>query len=671
MIERLKIPKLIRWIFSMGIIFLLLMTLLRLSLFFFFDKQGNHFSDIVPALLLGLRYDLKMICVLLLLILLAGSISFIHPFKTDMGKKTWLIVAGIASFLFIFFYTVDFAHYSYLSQRLNASVLNYLVDTRISMDMVWQTYPVIKIVILLIVGTWLLRWLIVNAYKQIKKKPSLTTRRNALISSIITFLLLALGVFGRIGQFPLRWSDAFELGSDYKANLALNPFQTFFSSLKFMHSTYDSAKVKIAVPIIAPYFGFSANDSAALRFERTISKKNKLNALAPNIVVVICESFSAYKSSMWGNSLNTTPFFNEMCKKGIFFDRCFTPTYGTARGVWAVITGMPDVEIASTTSSRNPDAVDQHTIINDFTGYDKFYFLGGSASWANIRGLLTNNIGGLHLYEQESYTASKIDVWGISDKNLFLEANKVLKQQAGPFFAIIQTADNHRPYTIPEEDLQSFHKITAPPDSLKQFGFESNDEMNAFRYTDFGFSKFMEAAQKEKYFSNTIFLFVGDHGIPGNAGSMFPKAWTDQRLTAEHVPLLIYAPGLLQPRRIGSYCSQIDILPTLAGLCNMTYRNTTLGRDLLDSTYGNAKALSFIYDPDQQNIGIIKGKFLYRRQLKTGKEELVSVIGNEPVLINTENEAEKKEMKSLAEGIYETSKYLVFHNKKKKQPGQP
>ena len=96
--------------------------------------------------------------------------------------------------------------------------------------------------------------------------------------------------------------------------------------------------------------------------------------------------------------------------------------------------------------------VDQHTIINDYKGYEKFYFIGGSLSWANISGLLTNNIDGLHLYEQEDYKAKTIDVWGISDKNLFLEANDVLKQQTHPFFAVIQTADNHRPYTIPEED---------------------------------------------------------------------------------------------------------------------------------------------------------------------------------------------------------------------------
>ena len=36
-----------------------------------------------------------------------------------------------------------------------------------------------------------------------------------------------------------------------------------------------------------------------------------------------------------------------------------------------------------------------------------------------------------------------------------------------------------------------------PVEELKRSGFENNDELNAFRYTDFCYRKFMEAAKKE------------------------------------------------------------------------------------------------------------------------------------------------------------------------------
>jgi phosphoglycerol transferase MdoB-like AlkP superfamily enzyme len=667
----IKIPKLARLIFSTGIIFLLIMSLLRLALYLSFSKQGHGFGSLIPAFLLGIRFDLRYVGILEALILLTGSVPIWHPFRRQAGRKLVFFLMSLAAFLIVFFYSVDFAHYSYLSQRLNASVLNYLADAGISVRMVWQTYPVIRIVLILIAGTWLMGRIMRWVYNRIDRSEEIVLSRNARGGWwVASFLILGLAVFGRVGQFPLRWSDAFAGGSDYTANLSLNPFQSFFSSLKFRHSVFDEAKVKEALPVLAPYFGFNtAAVPGAGAYERLIS--GRPGGRAPNVVVVICESFSAYKSSMWGNPLNTTPFFGDLCRRGIFFDRCFTPSYGTARGVWAVITGIPDVEIASTTSSRNPAAVDQHTIINDFTGYGKFYFLGGSSSWANIRGLLTNNIHGLKLYEQQDYSAPKVDVWGISDKNLFLEANKVLKQQDKPFFAIIQTADNHRPYTIPEEDRSVFHAVTMPKDSLHAYGFESNEEMNAFRYTDFGYRTFMEAASKEKYFDNTIFLFVGDHGIPGDAGAMLPRAWTDQRLTAEHVPLLIYSPKLLAAARFDSACSQLDVLPTLAGLCHIPYSNATLGRDLLDPTAGNPlnaagkKGLAFIYDPDQGYIGVVRGDYFYRRQLKSGKDELVSIVDNTPPPAAVTGGAEKKQMEALSVGFYETARYMLLQNKKK------
>ncbi len=666
-----NIPKTVRLVFSIGIIFLLIMSLLRLALFVSFPKQGHHFTAVASSFLLGIRYDLRYAGILAAILLITGSFSFLDPFRSKAGRKWVLFLSGFSGLLLVFFYAVDFAHYSYLSQRLNASVLNYLTDAGISANMVWQTYPVTRILLLLIAGTWLIYRVAKLVLDRIGRRGSVPLSRKARTGwGIALFLVIGLGIFGRIGQYPLRWSDAFSLGSDYQANLSLNPFQSFFSSLKFRHSVYDEAKVKEALPVLAPYFGFDSSAAAApgaladSAFERRLTPRPGTAVSRPNVVIVICESFSAYKSSMWGNPLNTTPFFDSLSHSGIFFDHCFTPSYGTARGVWAVITGIPDVAPATSTSSRNPSAVDQHTIINDFEGYNKFYFLGGSTSWANIRGLLTNNIRGLHLYEQENYSSPKVDVWGISDKNLFLEANKVLKQQQEPFFAIIQTADNHRPYTIPKEDQAVFHPVEASKDSLQKCGFESNAEMNAFRYTDFGYRTFMQAAAAEKYFSNTIFLFVGDHGIPGDAGALFPRAWTDDRLTAEHVPLLIYAPGMLAAQRLSGDCSQVDVLPTMAGLCHIPYTNTTLGRDLLDSARNRGRELAFIYDPDQAFIGVVKGDYFYRRGFTTGREDLVSVVNNDPPPPAAQGPV-KQQMRRLSEGIYETARYMLLKNKKK------
>lgn len=657
-----RLPALVRWILSIGAIYFVLFTIMRLGLYLFFNKQGYSLGQLADAFVLGARYDLRIICLVLLILLLLGSTPWLHPFKSSFGKKWWNVLFIIFSFIILFFFVVDFAHYAYLVQRLNASVLNYLEDAGISMGMVWQSYPVIRLVLGLAIGTWFIVWLIRRSWRRIQASQQPVSKRTRIVSFIVCFLICGFFLFGKFSQYPLRWSDAFALGSDYKANVSLNPFESFFNTLKFRGNKFDRKKVEELFPVIKQYYNLDPN-TASLNFERTVAPRAGSITSTPNIILVICESFSGYKSSMWGNPLNTTPFFKQMSENGVFFDHCFTPTYGTARGVWATLTGMPDVEMPKT-ASRNPAAVDQHIIINDFSNYEKFYLIGGSTSWANMRGLLTNNINNLHLYEQDDYDAPVIDVWGISDKNLFLESNKILAKQNKPFFAVIQTADNHRPYTIPAEDQGEFQQINVSLDSLRKCGFETLPEVNAFRYTDYCFQKFIEAASKEKYFDNTIFVFVGDHGIPGDAGKMFPDAWTEQRLTSEHVPLLFYAPKLLQPRRINDICSQMDVLPTIAGLTNTTYVNSSLGKDLLDTT---SHHFAFIFDPDNSMTGVVKGDYFYRSQLKTKKEEFVSIRNNEKTGNDSTALANKEQMRLLSSAIYESAKYLLLNNKKKVQ----
>lgn len=662
-----RIPKLLRWIFSIVIFLLLTMTICRILFFLKYNPPQKAFSG--SAFILGFRFDARIACIVGLAVMLLTFIPFLNPFKNNTAIKFWNILLPLTFTLLVLFYFIDFYHFDYLHQRLNATVLNYLEDAGISFNMMWQTYPLIKVGITITVLLILFKFIFSGLLALYLKQNSFYKRRG-IVFYFVSFFILGGFIFGKIGQFPLRWSDAFTLSDDFKANLALNPFQSFFSTLSFRNSTFDLKKVKEYYPLTASYLEVQQFDSTTLNYERIFtvidSTRNK-----PNVVLVICESFSAYKSSMYGNPLNTTPYFNELCKNGIFFDRCFTPAYGTARGVWATITGIPDVENPST-ASRNPNAVNQHSIINDFKGYNNYYFLGGSATWANIRGLLTNNINGLHLYEQQDYKAAKIDVWGISDKNLFLEANKVLKEQTKPFFAVIQTADNHRPYTIPNEDKATFKKVSFSTDSLKKYGFESNDEMNAFRYTDFSYQQFIESAKKEKYFNNTIFVFIGDHGIRGNAGDMFPKSWTEQGLTCEHVPLLFYAPKLIQPNRIHDICSQTDILPTVASLSKTSYRNNTFGRNLFDTipslqnkSIANREKFAFIIDHDAKTVGLVSNQYYFLKNFKTGKEDFVSMLNNDPVKTTLQNDSIKNYLSALTDAYYETAKYLLLNNKKK------
>ena len=661
------LPKTIRWTFYSGFVFLIIMSLLRFVFVNYFSAPASADNNLTSSYILGFRYDLRYVTIVMMITLLFSFIKPLNPFDKKLGKQIAIITWMLFSSLLLFFYTADFIHYAYVHQRLNASILSYIDNPLISMQMIWQSYPIITIIIIFLVVEWVLYKFISFTYQLSAKYVRTGSQFKNIIIQTIFFIILLYAAIGNIiykgGQYPLRWSNAYSLGSDYKANVALNPMQSFFSTLNFRSSKIDTDLIKKNYSVIADYLTIPSNEQDAqnLQFARIHNPvNNNIEASTiKNVVLVICESFSAYKSSMMGNPLNTTPYFNDMKKQGVYFNRAFSPAYGTARGVWAVLTGTPDV-LEGKTSSRNPLAVDQHSIIADFKNYEKYYFLGGSASWANIRGVLTNNISDLKIFEQGSYQSSEIDVWGISDKNLFLEANKTLSKNTKPFFAIIQTADNHRPYTIPAEDLKVFVKKTVPKDSLLKYGFENNEEYNAFRYTDFCIEQYIEAAKKEKYFNETLFVFVGDHGIKGDAGTMLPKSFTEQGLTNMHVPLLFYAPSILQPKEYSIPVSQLDVLPSIASLCNIPYTNTTMGKNVFITVQQKDNAI-FLYDDFNQQIGVLNNEFYYGYQLKNPSKPIFeSALNNEVV----KNDSVQKQMDILTKTIYETAKYMLIHNQK-------
>ena len=658
MLIRWRVPKTIQWLVKLFLIYLCIFTAFRIATVIFFKPKNIGWPELLPAFWLGLKYDLRWISVILFPIGLISVYPKFSPFYNETSKKIWTAYLGLITLFVLFFYGADFGQFAYINARLNADALIFAEDPQESLQMIWQSYPIVWILLGLVGAVLMMTWMFRRTHVTV-------TGKNMLVHKFgykrrwhaAALLLLGWFMYGFLTTKPLDFFRAFNLNDEFKSNLALNPFQNFFTTLRFRDPDLKT-HAKEYFPVMKDFLGLENNLPG--NYARMSHPGSNAPESRPNVVLVICESFSMYKSSMSGNPLNSTPYFNSLTKEGIFFNRCFSPTFGTARGVFAVVSGIPDVQL-SKFSTRNEAAVHQRTIINDFEGYEKYYFIGGRSEFNNFGGLI-RNINDVHIYEKGKYAASDLNVWGISDKNLFLEANKVMAQQTKPFFTIIQTADNHRPFNLPEED-KDFVPRNISDDQLKKYGFESLNEFNAFAYTDYCYRKFIEAAKKESYFSNTIFIFVGDHGVEGNASAMYPNAWTEQRLSDEHIPLLFYAPSLLAPQKRNETVSQIDVLPTVAAMAGISYKNTTLGRDLLDTCTTTNHAAFIIYHAPGW-IGTVNDQFFYRKNIRMEKEEFVPATKERINLTEAQKDSVKKQMSKLTSAMYETAKWMLVNNKK-------
>jgi len=670
-----KLPRLLHFLVNLAGLNLLIFILFRLVFWGYFKNSADPIPtpDLLHSFYLGLKFDLRLTLLMLLPLFLLGGFRWLSPFESNLMRRVWFLYLASAFGIVLLFYFMNFGYYAYLHTPMNATVLRFAYDLSTSAQMMWETYPMVWVFVgfsvMIIAYLWFLHRILWNADHF--ANPQFRGWVKAVMVSLSTVLVIA-GLYGKFSYYPLRWSEAFAQAHTFAPSVALNPVLYFTNTLKNKDVSFNEAATRDAYPNMAAYLGVDHPNADKLDFTRQLKQTSTLPPQRPNIVMVFLESFASYKTGLFGNPLNPTPNFDHLARNGLSFSRYYTPHTGTARSVFAAVTGIPDVELHKT-ASRNPLVVEQHTIINAFRDYHKMYFLGGSASWGNIRGVLQRNIPGLEIHEEGSYQAERVDVWGISDLSLFEEANKVFQKQQQPFFAIIQTSGNHRPYTIPEYN-RGFQPQHHDSSTYQQAGFISEAEYNSFHFMDHAIGLFMQDARKQDYFRNTLFVFFGDHGITGYAGRHTPEFESKFLLSGFHTPLVFYAPDLLPKlfkggQTIDKIASEVDLLPTIAGLTTPGYTNTTLGRDLLDTRLDSPHYAFTITHHSVPEIGLISRDHYFRMQADGNNKLLANTASSTPLanVVNKET-AIAKDMETITRQMFETARYMLYHNKTNVQP---
>jgi len=647
-----RLPALARLLLALVAINFAVFASLRLVFWASFHEAtaGAAWADVLKALYLGFKFDLRLALLLGLPLALLGWIPLFDPARRSAARLAWLGYFALTQSVVLLLYFVDFGHYAYVRTRINAGLAEHLAPVGVAARMAWETYPLLPGVLALLLLTCGYVWLVRRAARRALAPVTRPAARwpGRLATGALAALYL-FGIYGKWSWYPLRWSEAYFSSNEAVAALALNPVLFLVDSAENSSRPYDVQKVREHYGFVSSLLGVKAPDPQNLAFARYVTPRSK-PAVKYNLVVIHMESFAAFKSGVFGNRLNATPAFDAIAREGVLFTNFFVPAVPTARSVFTMMTGIPDVS-PKNTASRNPFVINQHTLINALEGYAKYYFLGGSATWGNIRGLFTHNIPGLRVFEEGDYAAPQVDAWGVSDIVLFEKALEALGREQNPFFAFIQTSGNHRPFTIPK-DRRGFVVEEMDSALLRENGFDGTAAYNGMRFLDYSFEFFFARARKAPYFRNTVFLMYGDHGNP----STQQTSWQQLGLTGIHVPAVIYAPGLIEGgRRIDFTASLTDALPTMFGILGVPYLNTGFGRDLLNlgpndphfSLFGENAVLDdeFLLRLDPG------GPRLFRYRSQAGAEDV------------HERYPEKvAELRRLQEAVFQTSRYMLYHN---------
>ncbi len=666
-----RIPRYIRYIFIQTLYLFGFLVFWRVIFYcFFFTSTIHDPSVILKAWGLGLKFDLRLALLLMIPVGLAAVTARDRLFGSGLLRRLIYGYFFLLYLLLTLFYVIDLGHYSYLGIRVEPSVTRFLAagERATNARMLWESYPVVwglaGMLALLVFVNWCSRVI----FRRYAGKEGVPLRPRAYAAWVITLVLLfAAGIYGNLAYFPLRWSQAMFTRDNGITSLALNPVTYFINNFSVKDDTFDKDKTRQYYAPIAEYLGVDGPDADKLNYARSVAADSARPR--QNVIIVMLESGGAAMTSMFGNPMKATPNLEKLAEQGLLFTDFHVPAMSTARTVFGVTTGLPDV-CKYKTASRHPGIVDQRVILDQFDGYEKYYLLGGNTNWANIRAVFTNNVEGIKIYEEGYFKAPKADVWGVSDFDLITEADEIFNaahDRKQPFVAFLQTADNHEPYTT-TEGKGDFKRVTEKDidrAAFKKSGFLSIDQFNALRYMDYNIGYLMEKAAESGYLDNTIFVFFGDHSARMNPFKHMPLPEYEMGIFVDHVPCIIYNPKLLRPQKIARTASLLDVYPTVAKLAGIPFTNYTMGVDMLDTTYRGERYAFITYTRNLQSFYALKSpKYLCEVGLESGEMKLYDLEADPFKDIKDKQPEIAASLDKLTRGFYESSRYLMFNNKK-------
>lgn len=517
------------------------------------------------------------------------------PYRFRIRWRKAVLYAGFALVVFLLLLNAvsEWFFWQEFSTRYNFIAVDYLVYTTEVLGNIAESYPIGMILTVLLCLAILITFILGQYVRNSVLLPLSFLKRSAL-----SLCLILLPVF-MIYAIREKWRHFSK--NEYANSLAGNGLYEF--AVAFSQNELDFYKFYQTIPdskafgllrqqLQTPNSRFVSDDPYSIEREITYSEpERKLN-----VVLISVESLSADFMKAFGSDRDITPHLDSLASHSLFFTKLYSSGTRTVRGLEALSLSIPPTPGQSIVKRPDNGKLFSLGSVLRSKGYITQYLYGGYSYFDNMKTFFGSN--GYEVIDRSAIPPGQQhyqNIWGVADEDLFTLALHVLDSNSAsgkPFFSHIMTVSNHRPYTYPEG------RINIPPSSQVREG--------AVKYTDYSINKFLQEASKKSWFDSTIFVIVADH-CAGSAGSV------ELPVTGYHIPMLIYAPAILQPQQISSLTAQIDVAPTILGLLKLKYRSKFFGQDVLNMPSDKQRAFISTY----QGLGYLRnGKLVIQSPVK-------------------------------------------------------
>ena len=646
-------------------------TILRVVLFARFGWHEPHAGgSIVQLFLIGFHQDFLVALGTTLPLLFWIWIVPEKLFGNWLHRIPFILGFFIFWAVEIFILFVEYYFFDEFKSRFNTVAVDYLAAPKEVAGNIWESYPVVPIVSICAVLSLL--WLVVALiyFRQMWFQPVRARTRFAhfAIAFVLFFgvwvtfnprVTIFADMFNRDWSGCLDWITSTVGGTHFSPDRTLNEIADN-GSMSFVNAalthdleydayyqTMDKAEAyrRVRHLLAEPGADLTSQTNSIRRHVVGDSSKPKLN-----VVILLEESLGSEFWGCLGRTNTLTPQMDQLAtNEGILFTNIYASGNRTVRGFEGVLSSFPPLPGDSIVKRDHSDNVETIARVLKRDGYNSIFFYGGRGMFDSMKSYALNNGWDRFLEHNPPFNddfpkPNFATIWGVSDEEVYARAIKefhALNETGKPFLGTIMSVSNHKPYTYPTGRI-SEDPVHPKPSRNK-----------AVKYADWCLGQFFQAAKKEPFWTNTVFVVVADHGARVYGSQSIP-------IFSYEIPFVILGPAVVKsPTRVGQLGCSLDVAPTVLGLIGRPYETLFFGRDLFKEQPAEGR----VFINHNRDIGIMEKQ----RLVVLGLQKTEEYYSGDPKVANMEP-LEKvtkadEEIKTNAIAVYQVADDLYMHDR--------
>ncbi|MFV2005391.1 MAG: LTA synthase family protein [Gammaproteobacteria bacterium] len=521
------------------------------------------FSDIVYALLWGLRFDLAAAA---LLGLVSCFVLWLF-YRLLPAKNPAFFLLGFMLFVQMSLQIGDTVYFVEAGRHVSYEMRDALTDASgLFMTAVTKHG-------LFIVSSYVLAFVVIFILLKVVKKIPLSVAVMSWVPEfklkheaglLVVLLLSIIIVRGGVTGLPQSVISAFKIGDAQQAIISMN------GAYSVVYGAINSRKEISRVVVNMPADVDIKTMVSSLYPVRPDFSASAEQVKKYNLVFILMEGWPADMMSAYGYEKQTTPFYASLKEKSLSPSGVIAGGVRTTEGIYAAFCSQqnPLGKTVAQTSLQN----NQYSCLPDILKQQGWHtvFFQGSHKETSGTGAFAQSLGFSESYAKEDMPEGRFEhnYWGAHDPDIYDFVLQKLDVMPQPFLVGVNT--------------NSTHDIRVPKGVKAFFGNKNSEQkhQSILYFADQAMREFFEKIKDKPYYKNTVFILMSDH----TGGK--------HRTTAARyfIPGIVYAENLIPAVTVNRYISQRDFSPTVLDILGLPASPSFAGKSFwpkVESTPGD------------------------------------------------------------------------------------